>query len=329
MKPYHDLTDLGKIRRLREVALRALAAYDLHVKWVRFLTINTNTMFQVRTVDGGRYVLRIYSDEETTLRENRAEMFWLQALVRDTDIKVTEPVRRRDGAYITIVNAPEVTGEIRCILFKWVPGRQLENYLNPKNYAKLGATLAKLHNHAQSLNPLPPEISPKRWDKVFYYPDEPVVYHLPEYSHLFPPERVELLKKVIALADEAFERLLSHPEGMILIHGDLHFWNVHLYKGELYVIDFEDINLGYPVQDVAVTLYYGREREGYAEWVKAFRRGYESVRPWPAGGERIIETMMAARAVMFVNYVARVDPEPESFIEEKCKDLEVFLKVFG
>jgi Ser/Thr protein kinase RdoA (MazF antagonist) len=329
IKPFDQLTRLGVIQRLRRVALRALKAYDLEVKWVRFLTIETNTMFQVRTEDGERYVLRIYSEEETTLRENQAEMFWLGTLIRDTDIKVTEPVPRRDGEYITIVQAPGVPGEKRCALFKWVPGKQLENYLNPENYYKFGGTLAKLHNHAASLNPLPEEINPKRWDKVFYYPDEPVVYHLPEYGHLFPPERIEILEKVIALSDQVFERLFSQPEDMILIHGDLHFWNVHIYKGELYVIDFEDINLGYPIQDVAVTLYYGRDREGYAEWAEAFQRGYESVRPWPAGGEQTIETLMAARAVMFVNYVARIDPEPETFIDAKCEDLDKFLTNFG
>ena len=309
--------------------LKALEQYDLRVKWVKFLTTETNVMFQIQDEDGEKYVLRIYSDEETTLRENQAEMFWLGALVRDTDIKVTEPVPRRDGEHITTVRAPGVPGEKRCVLFKWVPGRQLENFLSSKNYYKFGAALARLHNHAHSLNPLPPDINPKRWDKIFYYPDEPVVYNLPEYSHLFPPERIEILDKVIALSDQVFERLFSAPESMILIHGDLHFWNVHLYKGELYVIDFEDVNLGYPIQDVAVTLYYGRDRDGYVAWAQAFRQGYESVRPWPAGGEKTIETLMAARAVMFVNYVARIDPEPEAFIERKCRDLDTFLKRFG
>jgi Ser/Thr protein kinase RdoA (MazF antagonist) len=37
--------------------------------------IATNTMFQLGTESSGRYVLRIYSDEETTLVENQAEMF--------------------------------------------------------------------------------------------------------------------------------------------------------------------------------------------------------------------------------------------------------------
>lgn len=329
MKAYTDLTDRGKLRRLRQLTLSTLVHYDLQVKSVKFLTIGTNTMFQLQTSDGKRYVLRIYSDEETTLRENQAEMFWLDALKRDTDLRIAEPVKRRDGNYITLARVPGVPGERRCVLFKWVPGRPLENTLNAVTYHKLGHTSAKLHNHAETLNPLPPHIQPKKWDKVFYYPDEPVVYNTVNYCHLFPPERVALLNEVIARANTVFAQLYAHPDQQILIHGDLHYWNVHLYRGELYVLDFEDVMLGYPVQDIAVTLSYGRQRERYREWREAFVQGYMRVRSWPTDGERVIETLMAARSVMFVNYVARIHASPQEYITQRCEDLKQFLDTYG
>jgi len=328
MKAYTELTRLGKIRRLRQVVLSALAEYDLRVEWIKFLTIETNTMFQIRAEDGERFVLRIYSDEETTLKENQAEMFWLETLIRDTDIKVTEPVARCDGKYITIISLPGVPAERRCVLFKWIPGRTLEYYLNSENYYKYGQVLAKLHNHANTLNPLPQNISPKKWDKVFYYPDEPVVYNTPEYAHLFPTERIKILDEVIGRANDVFEKLFSDQDGQILIHGDLHYWNVHLYQGELYVIDFEDINLGYPVQDVAVTLSYGRQHDGYQAWQAAFQQGYSNIRPWPTENEYIVETLIAARSVMFINYVARIDSSPEEYIDARCQSLVEFLNTF-
>lgn len=329
MKSYNELTKRGKLKRLRQLALKALEQYDLRVKWVRFLTTETNTMFQIQAEEGERYVLRIYSDEETTLRENQAEMYWLDALKRDTALKVTEPITRRDGEYISIVSMPGVPEERRCVLFKWVPGRTLEHYLSPENYHKLGQTLARLHNHAETLNPLPPNIQPKKWDKVFYYPDEPVVYHTEEYRHLFPSERVALLNEVIKRAEQVFEKLYADRDGQILIHGDLHYLNVHLYRGELYVIDFEDVMLGYPVQDIAITLSYGRQRDGYSDWRDAFQRGYTNLRPWPAESQKQLETLIAARSVMFVNYVARIDPSPQEYIEHHCEGLSQFLEVYG
>jgi Ser/Thr protein kinase RdoA (MazF antagonist) len=329
MKSFSELTKLGKIRRLRQVVFKAIERYDLSVKKVKFLTIETNTMFQVWAENGEKYVLRIYSEEETTLKENQAEMFWLDALRQETTLKVVEPVKRADGQYLNVISVPGVPKDQRCVLFKWVPGKPLENYLSSENYNKFGQTLAKLHDNATSLKPLPSDIQPKKWDKVFYYPDEPVIYNTSEYAYLFPPERIEVIDKVIERANDVFARLFSNEDNQILIHGDLHFWNVHLYRGELIVIDFEDVNLGYPVQDIAVTLMYGRERDGYKEWRKAFQEGYSSIRMWPVDGEITIETLMAARVVMFINYVARIDPSPLEYVKSRTKNLEQYLKVFG
>lgn len=328
MKPYHELTERGKLRRMRKLALVALEAYDLRIKWLKFLTIATNTMFHLQTEDDKHYVLRIYSDEETTLAENQAEMFWLDALKRDTDVKVSEPVARRDGEYITSARAPGVPRERRCVLFKWVPGKTLEEVLCPENYYKLGQTLAKLHTHAETLNPLPPYIRPKKWDKVFYYPDEPVVYNTAAYRHIFSPERIELIDAVIARANVVFDKLYADVDNQILIHGDLHYWNVHVHRGELTVIDFEDVMRGYPVQDVAITLSYGADREEYPDLRVAFERGYTSLRAWPAENETQIQTLMAARSVMFINYVARISESPQDYIEARCERLKQFLKTF-
>jgi len=316
---------LGKIRRLRAIVFKALEYYDFEVKNVKFLAIETNTHFEILSSAGERFVLRIYSDEETTLVENRAEIFWLTALMRDTDLKVTEPVPRKDGKYISVVSIPGVPPDRRCVLFRWIPGRTLDEQVTPKKYYKLGQSLAKLHNHAETLNPLPPEVNPKRWDKVFYYPDEPIVYNKPAYSHLFSRDDIELIDQVIEVAEDMFRGLFQSQEGLMLIHGDLHIWNVHVHQGELYLIDFEDVNLGYPVQDIAVTLSYGRQREGYQEWKKAFIEGYISIRDWPAVSEDVIPTLVAARTTMFINYVARIDEAPQEYIQSRMEELRNFL----
>ena len=326
MKPYSELTRLGKLRRLHRLAVKALENYALDVKWIKFFTIETNTMFKVQSLEGENFVLRIYSDEETTLTENQTEIFWLHALMRDTHLRISEPVARKDGEFISIVNVPGVPGDKRCVLFRWIPGRVLENYLNPGNYFQLGVVMARLHDHAESLRPLPPLIQPKKWDRAFYYPDEPVVYNTETYQHLFPPDCVSIIDQVISIADEEFARLYADRARQIIIHGDLHFWNVHVYRGQLYIFDFEDVMLGYPVQDVAITLYYGRDRDDYHQLRGAFKEGYTSLRPWPVERQGQLETLMAARSVNFVNYVARIDTSPEEYIRERCADLRDFLK---
>ncbi len=328
MKPYSELTRLGKIRRMRGLAVNALTAYDLRVQWIKFLADDTNISFKVRSQAGGTYVLRIYSDEETTLAENQAEVFWLQALKRDTDLKFAEPIPRADGEFITRVQVQEIPGEKRCVLFTWVPGQELEKHLDVHNYYQLGVVMSKLHDHAESLRPLPALIQPKKWDRAFYYPNEPVVYKDPAYRHIFSDQQVAVIDRAISIAEKEFTRLYENQEQQILIHGDLHFWNVNLFRGELYIMDFEDVMLGYPVQDVAITLYYGRHREDFPALEHAFQRGYTSRRPWPVERLGQIETLQAARSVNFVNYVARIEDSPQKYVDGRCEELLDFVERF-
>jgi len=149
-----------------------------------------------------------------------------------------------------------------------------------------------------------------------------------DFHLAFSPERIKIIDRVIAKADIEFEKLYSDEEGQILIHGDLHYWNIHVFRGELYIMDFEDVMLGYPVQDIAITLYYGRGREEYASLREAFKRGYTRIRPWPIERTGQIEILIAARSVNFINYVALIEPSPGEYITEKCDELIQYLEVW-
>jgi Ser/Thr protein kinase RdoA (MazF antagonist) len=330
MKPYNELTHRGQILRLRQLCMKALENYPIDVARVRYLTTESTTMFRVDTRDGSKYVIRLYSDLDSSLAENETEMFWLHALARDTDLRVTEPVARNDGDYLTLVSMQGVPGEKRCALYKWVPGVQLAERVSPQTYRQLGAIMAKLHKHAESLA-LPDHIDPKRWDKVFYYPDEPVVYNTPGYSHLFTAEQLEVMERACQRLNPFLADLYQHSGGPMLVHADLHFWNVHIYRGELYVIDFEDIVLGYPVHDIAICLYYLRHRAGYPELLAAFQNGYATERDWPSFTQTDLHLLWAARMTNFINYVAHVD-EPDDaldYIGARCRELEGFPEIKG
>jgi len=326
MKPYDQLTPRGRILRLRQLCLKALEAYPIEVARVRYLTTESTTMFRVDARDREKYVIRLYSELDSSPAENQTEMFWLSALARDTDLRVTQPVARTDGEYLSFVSAAGVPGERRVALYRWVPGVQLAERVSPEAYRQLGLIMAKLHNHAESLS-LPAQYRPKRWDKVYYYPDEPVVYNTPAYSHVFTPEQVALMERGIAQVEPCLANLYRKLGRPFLIHADLHFWNVHIYRGKLYVIDFEDLTLGYPVQDIAICLYYLRNASDYLELAAAFQAGYTTERAWPSFSQRDLHTLWAARMLNFANYAAQVD-EPQGareFIKARCQELEKLL----
>ena len=116
---------------------------------------------------------------------------------------------------------------------------------------------------------------------------------------------------------------------MRILHGDLHQWNVRNSRGRLSPIDFEDLMLGWPVQDIATTLYYFPS-ERYAALRAAFQAGYTRRASWPERVPGEINSFMAARGVGLANFVLH-DPNPAwqqqagEFIERTEKRLRALL----
>ena len=329
MTPFDQLTPRGQARRLRQLALKTLEAYSLAVRRMRLLIVDTNTLFRVEAEDGRKYALRICRPGEHTLTEIEAEMTWLQALNAGTDVPVPKPVLNKNGRPITTTQIEGVPGVRHGVLFDWIPGRPLEERLSPKTYYQLGQIAAQLHTFAESYTS-PDNFHPMTWNRIFYYGAEPVVIFEEANQHFFSAEQMSIIKQVRTYAEAELERLFAQPQSPIILHGDMHMWNVHVYRGKLFVLDFEDTMWGYPVQDVAITLMYGRFRDDYPSLRAAYHEGYSSLRPWPVQHPHQIATLIAARTVMFINYVTHKMPgDAPDYIKGACERLQTYLESLG
>lgn len=307
IKPYSELTAHGQARRLREMAITALKHYDLDITRIRLITNDFNAIFRLDTPAGEKYVLRVSLPEGGHTKETiDAETHWLEALSRDTDISVPRPVAARAGQLAVEVRSHGVPEPRWCVIFHWVPGTDLAAHLNVENVEKLGRLMACLHQHAADYQPAK-TLNIFTFDKVFPFP-EPVVLFDPPYKEVITPPRWEIFSLAVDWAEQAIRYLQSSGEPMRIIHGDLHQWNVRLFRGVLSPIDFEDLMLGWPVQDIATTFYYFLD-DAYETRYAAFKRGYSRVSLWPERYSGEVEAFIAARAVGLVNFILN-DPNP-------------------
>ncbi len=325
MTPFDRLTEAGKARRLRTLATSALLHYELNVVRVSLLAQETNTLFRIDLEGGSKLAMRVADPDGNTGSNMEVEVDWLEKL-HQSGLPVPQPVRALDGRAVVRSGSPGVPGERDCVLFGWVPGKPLGGGATAADYAKLGELSARLHKSTEQTTP-PPSV--RHWDRVFYYPPEldPVVVGLERYAHLFTPRRREIIDRVIGISEPALSRL--HAGSGQLVHGDLHPWNVHRHRGELWALDFEDAMVASPIQDIAISLFYNRDRPDHPELVAAFRAGYEILRAWPDEEPSIIPTVMVARTVMFMNYVAHGTEDAEPFLERATRRLEAFLGAPG
>jgi len=328
-KPFHDLTSVGQARRLRPHAIKLLeGAFGIHAVRLRQLTSASNTIFRVERHEQSPLVLRIASPKSCHgPEEARSELAWLEALCRDGHIDVPQAVHTLAGDPVAAISAHGTPGVRHAALFRWIPGKMLADSLTIANVAAHGRLSAALHERAQRFSP-PSWFRIRSYRDAFPYsdasftPSEPIVLFGRLAKALMPPERKAVFQKILDRVQHVISDL--HHNGVPqVIHNDLHVWNVKISRGAPYALDFEDLLWGFPLQDLATTLYYYRYRDDYSDLLTAFRGGYETVRPWPVVDTRRLEALIAGRALLLANYVAASeDAEDRAFAPEYLQRVE-------
>jgi len=335
MRPLHELTPIGRGRRLRPAAVDVLSAYGIEGPVLRQLTEASNIIFRVETPYAGNYVLRITAPKSCHgPAEIRSEIAWLRALVRDTDLGIPEPIARRDGEYVSEVVAPGRSESLSCALYRWVPGEMLEKRMTERNVRNMGELMARLHEHAAGFVP-PESFRIRRYASVFPYANpsfpqvEPVVLFDRGPDAPLTNAQRRVYRRALDEVEDHVTQLVSETDETRVIHNDLHVWNVKVDGDRLYALDFEDMMWGHPMQDVATTLYYFRWRDTYPMLRDAFRQGYTSVRPWPERREGQLEALIMGRMLLLANYVTTSqDAEDRAFAPEYLARTEMRLRRF-
>lgn len=315
MVDFYALTERGRVRRLRPMAESALHHWGLSGSRLRLLSNSWNCVFRVDTADGRKLVLRISYPNLYTAANVRSEMEWLAAVARDTDLILPTPLPTRDGDLLVTLTAKGVPEPRHCVLFTWVPGRDLEDALTPETFGASGELMARLHEQAASFEP-PPGFDISRADTIFNPRDEVVLLD-EEHRNLLDAKGWALYEEAVRRVEASIEELWAEPQGRRVLHFDLHLWNVKVLRKKVFPIDFEDLTWGYPVQDVGLTLYYVETRPDYRALRAAFEEGYGRRLEWPERFPGEADVHIVRRILDTANYLAgSPDPEHRAYARE-------------
>lgn len=251
-----------------------------------FRTLNSyiNRVFEIETVDKVRMVVKFYRpgrwSKEAILDEHR----FLFDLVAQ-EIPVIAPLVFQNG---------ETIAESDNLLFSVFPklgGRSVDEF-NDDQWLQLGRLLGRVHRVGEAVKAEHRiTMAPHRstYDQLTYLLRSPCV----------PEEMKPPLKEAILAIIADIQPLFAESES-IRIHGDCHFSNVIQRPGEsFYLIDFDDMAMGPPVQDIWMLLP-GEVDESFVE-LELFLEGYETFRPFDRRALRLIEPL---RAMRFIHYMA-------------------------
>ena len=301
LAPFDGLTHRGQARRLRHIAIAALRDYPTGVARLALLQYEDNAVYQVTTGVGDRFILRLGAADGHGVAELRAELLWLEALRRDTDLAVPIPVPTTRGEFLTIAHAPGVPNPRPCVLFRRVPGTPPTATVRPETATRIGALTARLHLHAERFVPPPGFVRPSwGWDRLF------------GSSSALPTASLPVRDR--AIVTDAGLRVRNElgalgTGGAVwgLTHADLHIGNLLIDRGNVGVIDFDDCGWGYYLLDVATVLSSLRRvvpnAPTYAALRAAYLAGYAEVRPLPAALAAQLATFTVLRAMVIANFI--------------------------
>ncbi|MEA2576322.1 MAG: hypothetical protein QOH93_3620 [Chloroflexia bacterium] len=314
---FEHLSHRAQVERLRRLALASLAAYDIGTFRLTLLAHRFNTTFRVDTGDGYCYVLRIHRQGTPTVETVGAELAWLYAIRRDTELEVPDPVPTRSGELLTVAEIADIPTPHICVLFRWLNGRQVDAGLTPRHMQLTGALMARLQDHAAHFGP-PPGFARGRVDVLGHsarrHPDPFNAAAVSTYCALvadtLSQQEAEQVAAVIERVRAAEQALGTGKATFGLIHADLHQYNLLFEGNTVRAIDFDDCGFGPLLYDLAVPLAMLQDRANYPSLRAGLLAGYRQVRHLSAEHEAHLDTFIALRHLQDALWVLEYRKHP-------------------
>jgi Ser/Thr protein kinase RdoA (MazF antagonist) len=297
---FESLTQRQQIHRMRGAAIRVLTRWPIEVDRLRLLNHGFNTTFRVDTTDRQRFALRLNVNSRRTAGNLNAEAAWLDALARETELRVPVPQVTKEGGLRAEVYVAELNRSLPAVLMSWLPGPDLGWSTAPNRVREIGRLTAALHRHAGSWElPAGAEL-PTFSDPLFNDPDR--LAAAAEVRAL-GPEAVQVVAAALARTRQAFDEVAA-PDAMRPLHADLHGDNLKWHQRGIAVLDFDDSGIAVPLLDLAITTYYLRGSPTGPPGIEdLLLEGYAEVEGVPPYTNEQFEGLVASRNLLLLNDV--------------------------
>ncbi|MEK7266066.1 MAG: phosphotransferase [Pseudomonadota bacterium] len=317
MTDFYALTDEEQARRLTDLAVAALAAWEGDFDEPQLIKYRENAVFSVRRRDGVRAALRVHRHGYHSDAALHSEHFWMSELAK-AGIEVPVVLPPRDGGsfvHVGIADVPEVR---QVDMLGWLSGAPIgsaEEGLddagagNEELYFKAGQLAAKLHG-LNSKMAWPPAFTRHSWNANGLIGENPLWGRFWDLADLSPAERDALLKaRAKAAVDLAGFSISTDRYGMI--HADFVPENLMNDGGLLKLLDFDDCGFGWYMFELATALYFIIDDTNFAALKGALFEGYRAVRPLSADDEAVLPLFLFLRGTTYLGWI-QTRPETQT-----------------
>lgn len=252
-----------------------------------------NRVYELQTAEGRRVIGKFYRPGRWSIEALEEEHDFVLDCASE-DIPVVAPL----PLHASLVDSRSTIGEVDGVYFVVYPkrsGREL-NLDDDESWLRLGSVVARMHlagdereaNHRVRLHP-----STSMRNDVAELLEGGFISN--EHATVFQKVTTEILDEITPLFNDVeFTR----------VHGDCHRGNILERPGEgILVIDFDDMMMGPPIQDLWLLLPGHMTQCGNE--IDLLLEGYERFRDFDDSTTRLIEPLRAMRMIYFLAWCAR------------------------
>jgi Ser/Thr protein kinase RdoA (MazF antagonist) len=292
------------------IAQQALKAYGLGGAPYIFIQHSENVTFKVESPQGAR-LLRIHVPRSWLMGRHgvnlamvHSEMLWLEALRRETDLPVQQPMRNLDAQFVTRIVQGRRT--FNCTMLEWLDGEPYRYELeNEESAAQLGATIGKLHQFSQRWQTPNGFVRPRRDGRYF----RKALERLRQTTEDGRASYRDF--KNLETAIETLTKITARKKGQILglVHGDLYKGNFLYHQGQIRLIDFSMSGIGNYLFDLGMCF-----SDMNPALHPIFLEQYQKLMPLPRDYARLIEGFFLAGMVMTFSFSLRIPEAQEELV---------------
>lgn len=251
-----------------------------------------NRVYEIGLEDGEPVIAKYYRPGRWSLKAIDEEHRFLSAL-REVEIPVVAPLPLL--SHVDEAETISKTGDIFYAFFPKFRGRAHDEILN-EDRRWLGRTLGRLHNVGENF--------PAHHRLVL----NPETYGAASLEFILsqsflPADLKKNIEAHLLKCLELIRPFFAGDIGAICVHGDCHPGNILWNRDGPCFVDFDDMVLAPPVQDLWM-LFYGK-RDEISEQRQVFFEGYEMFRKFDFGSLALTESLRTLRMIRHAAWIGQ------------------------
>jgi len=267
----------------------------------RLISHSENHTFLFSAPQGEAYCLRVHRPDYQSTANIESELAWLEALHRQTELVVPEPIVGSDGKLLQRFTT--ATGDTHhAVLFHFIPGHEPTPESNlVELFSVLGGYAAGLHKHAIGWQ-RPAGFERQAWTAGAIL-DADGLWGDWRVAPGVTPEIRAVLDGAEAVLRQCLADYGTEPDCYGLIHADMRLGNLLVEGDQVCLIDFDDCGLCWFGYDFAAAISFHETHKAVPALKAAWLEAYQADRALSAEDIEMLDSMVMLRRMALLAWI--------------------------